>query len=349
MIRIVTGDLLDAPVEALVNTVNTVGVMGKGIALQFKRRFPENFKAYERACKHDELAVGRVFTYDYGLLRQPRYVINFPTKEHWRGASRLEYIESGLRDLVRTIAERDIRSIAVPALGCSNGGLAWGDVRPRIEGALGPLREVDVWLYPPLTPGQKNIELRPLKQKPGLTSARALIIKLFALYTAFGDELGRLEAQKLAYFAQAGGVNLRLKFEKQKYGPYAEPLNHVLLRLEGHYIKGYGDRLEASRIQVIAGAVDEAQAVLAADPVAQRAVQRVVSLIDGFETPYGMELLATVHWVVTVEGAADPGSARQAVQQWSERKKLTFSDYHVRAAFDRLAGQGWFSNAGRIQ
>lgn len=136
MIEFTSGDILKDDVDAIVNTVNCVGIMGRGIALQFKNAWPENFKAYEAACKREEVQPGRMFVYEVGQLTTPRYIINFPTKRHWRGKSRIEDIESGLKALVGEIRQRGIRSIAIPPLGSGLGGLDWNDVRPRIEAAM---------------------------------------------------------------------------------------------------------------------------------------------------------------------------------------------------------------------
>lgn len=139
------GDLVTSDVDAIVNTVNTVGVMGTGLAAQVRVTFPEVFTAYARACKQGEVVVGRMHVVE--RVARPRYVINFPTKQHWRNPSRIEYIDSGLVDLVAQIRERGIRSIAVPPLGCGKGRLEWSDVKPRIVAALSPLRDVRVVLY----------------------------------------------------------------------------------------------------------------------------------------------------------------------------------------------------------
>ena len=150
MIEFRCDNLLEADAEALVNAVNTVGVMGKGIALQFKRRFPENFRAYERACKKDDVQIGKMFTVYLGESTNPRYIINFPTKRSWREKSRLEYVREGLEDLLCEIERLGIRSIAVPSLGCGNGGLSWDtEVRPLIEGAFARKPEVQVYAYEP--------------------------------------------------------------------------------------------------------------------------------------------------------------------------------------------------------
>ncbi len=339
MLRFVRGDLFEAPVEALVNTVNTVGVMGKGVALQFKRAFPDNYKAYEDACRRGEVQIGRIFVYDRGPLARPRYILNFPTKKHWRYPSRMEYIEEGLKDLVRQVRERGIRSLALPPLGAGNGGLPWPEVKERIQEALGPLEDVEVWVYETAgTPTSHPIA--PLGAKPRLTAARAALLKVFGLYRqALGEPLGRLEAQKLAYFLQEAGLDLRLTFTRNRFGPYAEPLNHVLARLEGHYIQGFGDRMGASQIRLEPQALNEAILFLADHPAADEAATRVAAWVKGFETPYGLELLATVHWAVRHEGARDWNALQKALKAWSPRK-AAFSKADVQVALDALLKRG---------
>ena len=153
MIDYVTGDLLGADREALVNSVNCVGVMGRGVALAFKRRFPANFKAYKAACDWGEVEPGRMFVFDTDEL-MPRYIINFPTKRHWRARSRLGDIEAGLSTLVAEIEQRRIRSIALPPLGCGLGGLEWSQVKPLIHAALAPLSGVDTMVFEPTRLGR---------------------------------------------------------------------------------------------------------------------------------------------------------------------------------------------------
>jgi O-acetyl-ADP-ribose deacetylase (regulator of RNase III) len=149
MIERTQGDLLKADAEALVNTVNCVGAMGKGIALQFKKAFPENFEAYAAACRREEVRPGRMFVFATGQMFNPRFIINFPTKRHWRGKSRYEDITSGLKALVQEVRTRKIRSIAVPPLGSGLGGLQWSKVKRMIEAAFEELPEVRVMLYEP--------------------------------------------------------------------------------------------------------------------------------------------------------------------------------------------------------
>jgi O-acetyl-ADP-ribose deacetylase (regulator of RNase III) len=143
------GNLLEAPADALVNTVNTVGIMGKGLALQFKQAYPGNFRAYESACRRGEVHLGKMFMYETGQLDRPRFVINFPAKGHWRSRSKLSDIKAGLDDLRDVIREWRIHSIAIPPLGCGNGGLDWRDVRPLIVEALAGFPGARVMVYPP--------------------------------------------------------------------------------------------------------------------------------------------------------------------------------------------------------
>lgn len=147
MIEYKSGDLLREDVEALVNAVNCVGIMGRGIALQFKNAFPENFKAYAAACERNEVQPGRMLVFKTDRLTNPKYIINFPTKRHWREKSRIEDIDAGLVALVSEIRSRKIHSIAIPPLGSGLGGLDWANVRPRIEKSFGALDDIRVVIF----------------------------------------------------------------------------------------------------------------------------------------------------------------------------------------------------------
>ncbi len=350
MIRFKQGDLLEANAEALVNAVNCVGVMGKGIALQFKQRFPDNFAAYERACRHKEVQTGLMFTVSTGRLINPRFIINFPTKNHWKGKSRIEDIESGLQALVEEVKKLGIQSISVPPLGCGNGGLNWNEVRPLIEAAFSQLPGVQVALYAPES--QPKSEAMPVGTiKKELTRARALLISLMARYKEQGYPLTKLEIQKLAYFLQESGEPMKLRYVKDNFGPYADNLNHVLIQLEGHYIRGYGDRKSQSAIQLMPAAEEAATAILAEETEVKTRLEKVSHLIEGFETPYGLELLATVHWLAQTdaEAAADYQIAVKRVQEWSARKEKLFRPEHIQKAWQRLDNQAWLSQAAASQ
>lgn len=346
MIKEVSGNLLDADVEALVNTVNTVGVMGRGVALQFKQAFPDNFRAYEAACRRGEVKLGRMFVFRRDTLRtlkNPRFIINFATKRDWRGKSHMKDIDAGLLDLIRVVKEEGIRSIAIPPLGCGNGKLPWKDVRQRIMDALGSLPEVLALVYSP-TQAPAPDKIRIGTERPNMTPARAALLVLMHRYALPGYRLTLLEIQKLAYFLQAAGEALKLEFHKQKYGPYTETLHHVLQRIDGHFISGYGDRSRQASIAVVPGAVKEAESFLGNSQESQERFQRVSRLIDGFETPYGMELLASVHWVATSEdqrARTDKKRAVELLQSWNEHKRKTFRPDHISTAWNRLHDEGW--------
>ncbi len=342
MLRLTNGNLLEAPVDALVNTVNTVGVMGKGIALQFRQAFPRNYELYLAACKRNQVVPGKMFVVSTGRLQNPKFIINFPTKRHWKGKAKLGDIDAGLTDLVEVIRRENIQSIAIPPLGCGNGGLDWDEVRPRIEGALAELPEVVVLLFTPS--GAPNADAMPVStKKPSMTDTRAALIAMMLNYGVIGYRLTLLEIQKLAYFLQLAGQPLRLTFVKQKYGPYAEALNHVLQRMEGHFLRGYGDRSREASVVVLADGRDEARLYLADDEETQKRIERVCELIEGFETPHGMELLSTVHWILTEnpKARADVNLAVTDVHAWTERKARIFPHNHVRTAYKQLIQLGW--------
>jgi O-acetyl-ADP-ribose deacetylase (regulator of RNase III) len=344
MIEFREGNLLEADAEALVNTVNTVGVMGKGIALQFKKKFPENFKAYKQACDEKEVKIGKMFVFSFDRLSNPRYIINFPTKNNWREKSRLEYVREGLDDLVREVRELGIHSMAVPPLGCGNGGLDWEEeVRPLMEGAFARIPDVAIYAYEP-TLATDPIPIESVGPKPHLTVPRAAMLRLIAAYKASHYDLGRLVAQKLAYLAQiAGEDSFNLDFKEAEYGPYADKLRFLLQTLNGHHIIGLGDFSNKSDIELAAGAEQEAESFLSEHPETQERLERVIRLMEGFETPYGMELLATVHWAATRKNAATPEDATQIVRDWTARKSNLFGEDHIRVTWERLEDEGWLA------
>jgi O-acetyl-ADP-ribose deacetylase (regulator of RNase III) len=342
------GDLLSAPVEAVVNTVNTRGVMGKGIALQVKQRWPEVDRAYRAACKQGDVTLGHMHVVELGGLSDgPRFVINFPTKDHWRSGSKLVDVEAGLIDLRAVIERLGVTSIAVPPLGCGNGGLDWSDVRPMIEAGLAGLAEVDVLVFAPEgAPAPAGMVMGT--DRPAMTPAIAGLVRLIASYWA--DILGitDIEVQKLAYFLGVQRPPLRLRYGRGPYGPYCEDLHFVLQRAEGHFLEGYGDRSrrpwEPSPLMVLPGAVHEANQVVAVESGMESDLAAVADIVDGFEGAWGLELLSTVHWVATDEdGARDPFEARERISRWSNRKNRIFPARDVEDAWSHLAEHGWFN------
>lgn len=347
MWKLTEGNILEADAQALVNTVNTVGVMGKGIALQFKKAFPEMFLAYEKLCKANSLQPGQMHVYDRGSMLNPRYIINFPTKRHWKGKSKIADIVAGLNALVEELQGRSITSVAVPPLGCGHGGLDWDEVRPLIEQAMDRVPEVEALVYEPKGAPEPAAMLNRT-ERPEMNSSRANMLRLLSEYCVLGYELSLLEIQKILYFLQVTGELLRLRFVKGPYGPYADNLRHVLHKFEGHFIEGFGDGRNSPRtpIRLFDDAVSEAVRVSehSSTPEQKERVRRVFQLIEGFESPYGMELLASVHWVGAQDRVAnDPGSVVQAIHQWSDRKRRIMKPQHIHIAWHRLQDLGWFS------
>ena len=343
-----TGDILAEDAEALVNTVNCVGVMGRGIALQFKKAFPENFRAYAEACKRGEVQPGRMFLFETGQLTNPRYIINFPTKRHWRGDSRIEDIEAGLTDLTRLIRERNIRSIALPPLGSGLGGLQWSSVRQRIEEALRGFDDLKVIVFEPM--GAPHTERMTRGRKvPEMTSGRAVLVGLMDRYLRglLDPFVTLLEVHKLMYFMQVAGEPLKLRYAKGPYGPYAENLRHVLNAIEGHFISGYADGGDApdKPLQLVPGAVEDAATVLHRCHETRKRFDRVADLVDGFESAFGLELLSTVHWVLAQDSPASRENLILQTYGWNERKKQ-FSPRQIGLAADVLTAKGWAGGFG---
>ncbi len=343
MIEFRTGDILQTDAEALVNAVNCVGIMGRGVALQFKNAFPNNFKAYKAACARKEVQPGHMFVFETGHLSNPKYIINFPTKRHWRGKSRIEDIDSGLKALRNEIKTRGIRSIALPPLGSGLGGLDWHAVRPRIEAALSDLEQVDAVVFEPRAAGKPG-QAAKAARVPDMTAGRAALIGLMWRYLGglMDPFVTLLEVHKLMYFMQEAGERLRLRYVQAAYGPYAENLRHVLRQIEGYYVSGFADGGEApeKELALVPGAIDDANAFLAEHPATRSRFERVAKLVQGFETPFGLELLASVHWIAMRGQVRTADDVVAAAYSWNERKKQ-FSPRQIALALDVLTENEW--------
>ena len=337
-----TGDIFDEGADALVNSVNCVGVMGRGIALQFKKRYPENFKAYKKACDRGEVEPGRMFVFETGRM-SPRFIVNFPTKRHWREKSRIEDIEAGLAALSHEIRERGIESVAMPALGSDLGKLDWADVKARIDDALGGLAGVNVAVF---EPGSVPADGRPNRSAdpPKMTPARAVLVSLMRRYLAgcLDPFVTLLEVHKLMYFMQESGEPLRLNFSEGDYGPYAENLLHLLRSVEGHFIYGYRDGGDDphKELNIAPGAVKDAAAFLDDHADVKGRLEKVSDLVDGFESSFGLELLATVHWVAANHPSAGEDEIIGRIYGWNPRKRQV-SRRQIGIALRTLADKGW--------
>ena len=340
MITYKTGNILDAKVSALINTVNTVGVMGKGIALQFKHAFPQNFIVYTEAVKRKELRTGAVQVVAVSSLNGVQYIVNFPTKNHWRYPSKLEWITEGLRDLRKKIIDYHIESIAIPPLGCGNGGLEWSVVKGEIEKALQDL-PIEIQVYEPSIAIK---ELLSKEEKPAaarLTPVRAMLLLLLYRYRAMGEHASEFAAEKLSYFLQrAGETQLQLEFTKGYYGPYSGKVRHVLYALNGYYLKGFEQKATKpfEPLEVVIERSDEVMEYIVTklNAVEKLHLDKVLNLIKGFESPYGLELLATVDYLINETGQSDQQTLLTAMKQWSARKGNMFPPAHIDLAVKHL-------------
>lgn len=354
MIEFTTGNLLDAEVDAVVNTVNTVGVMGKGIALMFKDAFPENYKEYEAACKSKDVVLGQMFVTKRAELFGPSWIINFPTKGHWRYPSKINWIEKGLDDLKSVIAKNNIKSIAIPPLGAGNGGLDWLDVRSLIESKLSDMEGVRVVVYEP-TAKYQNVAKRQGVEK--LTPARGLIAELVRQYSIIGIECTLLEVQKLGYLlerqiARMGLDSMDFQFAPNKFGPYSDRLKHMLNGLDGSYLqsdKRLSDSSPFDFIRFDFARSDKVKAYLTSSEVKpyRDALNATSDLIDGFESPLSMELLSTVDWLVSQCGVnPETNAIRQNLKSWPAghdagmRKYRLFDERMIGIALQSLKSAG---------
>jgi len=349
MITYQTGNILHDQADAIINTVNTVGIMGKGLALQFKKAFPDNFKIYKKACDDKKLVTGEVLTVELNSINAPFYIINFPTKAHWKGSSKLEYIERGLNSLKAEVKRLGLKSVALPALGSGLGGLVWHAVDSLIQRSLNELPDVEWRVYPPQN--APSAQTMPNKTKrPEMTLGRAAVLGLIERYTStgFGYRLSLLEVQKLVYFLTAAGEPLnKVVFQKHHYGPYADVLRHVLDKMEGHFITGYADGINKpdTPIELKGDAAIEAINYLQECPNTKQRFDKVARLIEGFESQNGMELLSTVHWVATNELEGNNITDEElinTVHSWNARKS-EMKPAHILAAWNKLKQEDWLN------
>ena len=340
MIRTVKGNMLDAPAEALVNTVNTVGVMGKGIALQFKESFPDNFAFYTNAVKAGEVQPGRMLTFESLRMDGRKIIVNFPTKTDWRRPSEYQFIESGLQDLVKVIRDHGIKSIAIPPLGCGNGGLDWKRVRDMIVHAMTSVPDLEVLLFEPDDKILQRLALESAPKEVKLTPVKAMLLHALMRYEASGEDACLFAANKLAYFLQAFGAQLKLRFVRHLYGPYSNQIDHLIYDLEGAYIRGNAQRqakafdplmINYDMLSEIEKYLDEQ-----VDNSRRHSLNRLLEFIQGFESPLALEALATTHALLHESPESTPEAVFHEIQQWNDRKKKLFSRYHIEKAYSHL-------------
>jgi O-acetyl-ADP-ribose deacetylase (regulator of RNase III) len=333
MIKFRTGNILQSEAEALVNTVNTVGVMGKGIALAYKNEFPDNYRIYREAYEKGDLKTGKMLLTQTGLPL-PRYIINFPTKKHWREKSNIQYIIEGMHDLVRVIQDENIQSIAIPPLGCGNGGLDWNAVKPIIVNMLKPVEDhVEITIF---EPGYTSLA-KSTKKEVKLTPARAMLLLSLSNYEVLGYSINLLVAQKQAYFLQRLGEPLNLTFDKGFYGPYSHQLQHLVKYLNGHYLSFEHDRTSPGTVIKLkkTGEVSRYAEKHLTKEQSER-LHRLQTLTEGFESPYGLELLATIDFIRENKNHPDLHVIENEIGSWTKRKKAIMKPYHIKVAYERI-------------
>lgn len=328
MIHFKTGNLLDSEAEALVNTVNTVGVMGKGIALQFKNMFPNNFKLYASACKNKELKIGKLLvTEEEVLLLGKKTIINFPTKTNWRLPSEYQYIESGLAELLKVIKEKNIKSIAIPPLGAGNGGLDWNKVKQILEKYLSNL-DCEIFIYEPSDAIKEVLK----KERVKLTPARAMLLSVLYELVRNGEFVSEFSSEKIAYFLQRFGAKdtFKLEFQPNFYGPYSGKVKHVLYYLNGSYIMGYSskDKKPFEELGLIPDAELDVNEFLnrPENLTYKKIVEKTKSFLKGFYSPFGLELLSTIDFIISEKNSKTIESITKELEIWSDRKKTLFTN-----------------------
>ena len=328
MIHYKIGNLLESEAEALVNTVNTVGVMGKGIALQFKNIFPNNFKLYNNACKNKEFKVGQLLiTEEESLLVGKKIIINFPTKTHWRLPSEYQYIEVGLVELVKVITEKNIKSIAIPPLGSGNGGLDWNRVKQILEKHLAEVN-CDIYIYEPNAVVQEILK----KERVKLTPARAMLLSVLYELVRNGEFVSEFSSEKIAYFLQRFGAKeaFKLDFQPNFYGPYSGKVKHVLYYLNGSYIMGFSskDKKPFEELGLMLDAKNEVIAYLEKPENSdyKKIVDTTKEFLTGFYSPFGLELLSTIDFIITEKNVKTQEAITKELENWSDRKKTLFTN-----------------------
>lgn len=316
LIKYEVGDLFLSKADCLVNTVNCEGYMGKGVAYQFKMKFPENNKDYIKACKNGTLHIGTLHFYQENGVT----IINFPTKDRWREKSRMNYIEIGLEKLVQLLPELSVKSVAIPPLGCGNGGLNWQEVKQMIEEKLSPLQERFSFII--YEPSQNYVQKAKVAPKLGFSSL--VLMKL-------GMNLNRrtsLRLQKTAYFMDIFLQEHYFKFQKYKYGPYAYSITIVAKDIR-EYQSYYG-------LNNTKETYDRVYQVLCSDKTDRRlnkmepAIKRSVELVNSFETDKDLEGVATVLFLIeSNNGILNRGAVIQQFKSWSEDKSERFSEEDI--------------------
>ena len=338
------GNLLEAKTQALVNTVNTVGVMGKGIALQFKERFPQNYKIYADACKKGLVEVGKMLVVTERTLEGEKIIINFPTKQQWFKKSQYSFIEEGLKALAQEIKDRDIKSIAIPPLGCGNGGLKWEKIRPMMDQYLSGLEGVEIVVFEPNDAVKEILQNEQRKKEVELTPGRAMLLYALFRYERLGEVASIFAANKLAYFLQESGEKLKLQFTAYTYGPYAQAVEKVLYSMNGKYLSGL-EQMQAKPFEPLKlnwerlTEVERYVRTSLSNDQRQR-IESLFQVIDVFESTLSLEILSSIHYLLSQDPKLSQKELLLKIQAWNERKKQVIKEEYIGIALEHLDNYG---------
>lgn len=326
MIYFIKGNILDSSAQALVNTVNLAGVMGKGIALQFKKAFPDNFIAYKAACKNNQISIGRLFVYKEQNMLEDKIIINFPTKTDWRKPSEYEYIEKGLEDLANVVNDYNISSIAIPPLGAGNGGLNWHKVKSIIEDKLSHL-DIDIYIYEP----SEAIAEKMKRERVKLTDARALMLYVLFDLVRHGEYVSEFSSEKVCYFLQKFGADniFNLNYKPNYYGPYSGKVKYVLNYLNGSYLMGYSDmnKRPFEQLSLVPDSYEQIKNYVERNHLLAEIAKKTMSFLDGFYSDFGLELLSSVDYILSEYGNnLSDDEIYEQLKIWTRRKAVLFSD-----------------------
>ena len=356
MIRVRVGDLFESEMQTIVNTVNCVGVMGKGLALEFKKRFPDMYEDYVARCRAKQVRLGEPYLYRRLL---PPWIINFPTKDHWRSVSRLSDIVAGLEYLERHYHEWEITSLAVPALGCSNGQLEWRVVGPTLYRYLSRF-DIPVELYAPLGTPEEEIEasfLQSAMSAAATNNFREDRWKINPAYVALVEILARIERepyhwpigrvtfQKIAYFATVLGLPTGLHFERGSYGPFSSDLRPLITRLVNN---GLIQEKQLGRMFAVKpGPTYRDAASIFRVEIAQweSIIDRITDLFLRMRTQEA-EVAATVHFVAQVlnqetGNTVSETAILEGVKHWKQKRRPPLNDEEIAQAIRDLNLLGW--------
>jgi O-acetyl-ADP-ribose deacetylase (regulator of RNase III) len=326
MIHYTTGNILESDAQALVNTVNTVGIMGKGIALQFKNAFPNNFKAYVDACKKKEIAIGKLLvTKDRNLNSGEKIIINFPTKKDWRKSSEYSYIEEGLDDFLKIIEKKQIKSVALPPLGAGNGGLEWEKVKQILEHRLSALN-IDIYVYEPTNAIKEYLK----KERIKLTEARALLLYVLYDLVRNGEFVSEFSSEKVCYFLQKFGAEkyFKLDFEPKFYGPYSGKIRYILNYLNGSYLMGYSDmnKKPFDPLTLVYDGYETVKSYIESNAELTEIATKTTKFLNGFYSDFALELLSSIDFIIAENHTFDKQIITHKLSEWNNRKRSMFSN-----------------------